>query len=61
LLHGGSISGRQIEIVDEMQKVLAIVNTDDVLFHDGHYQTYSDDVTKSAPVAKPTAAKRPLE
>jgi hypothetical protein len=61
LLHGGSINGRRIEITDDKDTVLATVDADDVLFLDGHYQNYSDDVTKSAPVANPTAAKPPAE
>jgi hypothetical protein len=61
LLHGGSIDGRIIEITDEKDTVLATVGADDVLFLDGHYQTYSDDVTKSAPVTNPIGVKPPAE
>jgi hypothetical protein len=61
LLHGGAIDGRRIEITDDKNTVLATVNADDVLFLDGRYQNYSDDVTKSAPVANPIGAKPPAE
>jgi hypothetical protein len=61
LLHGGPIDGRRIEIVSEAGDLLAVVSADDVLFHDGQYQSYGDDVTKSAPVASPTGMKPPAE
>jgi hypothetical protein len=60
LLHGGAIDGRCIEITDENNTILAKVDTDDVLFLDGRYQNYADDVTKSAPVANPIGSKPPV-
>jgi hypothetical protein len=49
LLHGGSLNGRTIEIADEAGHVVATVNASDILFQDGHFRTYTDDVTQSAP------------
>ena len=49
LLHGGSLNGRTIEIADESGQVIATVNASDILFQDGHFRTYTDDVTQSAP------------
>jgi hypothetical protein len=49
LLHGGRLDHRRIEIADEQGKVLAKIDANDVLFRDGEYRSYSDDVTKSAP------------
>jgi hypothetical protein len=61
LLHGGSIDSRRIEITDDKNTVLATVNADDVLFVDGQYRSYSDDVTKTAPVTNPIGAKPQAE
>ena len=61
LLHGGSLNGRQIQIADESGTVLLTLGTDDVLLEDGHYRSFDDDVTKSAPVANPTSPKPPAE
>jgi hypothetical protein len=55
LLHGGSLNHRQIEIADEDGKVLAVVDANDVLFQDGQFRNFPDDVTKSAPSASPNA------
>jgi hypothetical protein len=49
LLHGGHLDHRQIEIADENGKVLAKIDANEVLFSDGKFRSYSDDVTKSAP------------
>ena len=53
LLHGGDIDGRQIEIADKDGRVLAVVRSCDVIFQDGQFRSFSDDVTKSAPVTNP--------
>jgi hypothetical protein len=57
ILHGGTIDGRQIEIADETGAVLAVVNSGDVIYRDGRFSAFGDDVTKSAPVANPISAK----
>ena len=49
LLHGGSLDHRQIEIADEQGEVLAVLNSEDTLFQEGHLRSFKDDVTKSAP------------
>jgi hypothetical protein len=49
LLHGGALDGRTIEITDENGEVVGSVNAKDVLFRDGEFRSYSDDVTQSAP------------
>jgi hypothetical protein len=54
ILHGGSLDHRQIEIADETGHVVDVVNATDVLFKGGQLRTYSDDVTKSAPVTDPS-------
>jgi hypothetical protein len=48
LLHGGSLNHRQIEITDETGHVIDVINSGDVLFKKGQFQTYDDDVTSSA-------------
>ncbi len=53
LLHGGELNGRIIEIADEKGNVLDRVTSKDVLFRDGEFRSYSDDVTQSAPVNTP--------
>src|SRR5476649_2612463 len=53
LLHGGELDGRIIEIADENGQVLDRVSSDDVLYRDGAFRTYADDVTQSAPVNTP--------
>ena len=53
LLHGGELDGRIIEIADEKGEVLDRITSNDVLFRDGEFRTYSDDVTQSAPVNTP--------
>jgi hypothetical protein len=52
LLHGGALGPRDIEISDERGKVLATVSAKDVLMQDGQLRSFSDDVTKSAPIAR---------
>ncbi len=59
LLHGGALNDRWIEIADESNTVLATINANDVLFQGGKFRSYSDDVTKSAPVATLSSAKPP--
>jgi hypothetical protein len=49
MLHGGGQHPQQIEIADENGALVATLNTADVLFRDGEFRRYSDDVTKSAP------------
>ncbi|HXS08304.1 MAG TPA: hypothetical protein VN723_16045 [Rhizomicrobium sp.] len=49
LLHGGSLNHRQIEIADESGKTLLKIDARDILFSDGEWRSYADDVTKSAP------------
>lgn len=53
LLHGGELDGRIIEIADESGLVLDRVSSNDVLYRDGKFRTYPDDVTQSAPVNTP--------
>src|SRR5437870_5003622 len=54
LLHGGgSLNHRTIEIADETGHVVDEINSRDVLFHKGHFRSYSDDVTQSAPKNEP--------
>jgi len=53
LLHGDELDGRIIEIADENGQVLNRISSNDVLFPDGEYQNYADDVTQSAPVNAP--------
>jgi hypothetical protein len=57
LLHGGAIDGRQIEITDETSTVLAVVNSGDVIYCDGRFSCFVDDVTRSAPVTNPISVK----
>ena len=61
LLHGGSLNHRQIEIADENGKVLIIIGASEVMYRDGEWRSYSDDVTKSAPIgpSRPTETKPP--
>jgi hypothetical protein len=61
LLHGGTIDGREIQIADEKGRVLAVVLSDEVLFREGQFRSFSDDVTKSAPVTNPIFPKRPAQ
>jgi hypothetical protein len=49
LLHGGSLNHRTIEIADTNGEVVGQVNSRDILFEDGDFRTYPDDVTHSAP------------
>lgn len=53
LLHGGSLHSREIEIADETGRVVEVVNERDVLFRDGRFRNYPDDVTQSAPIFRP--------
>ena len=53
LLHGGALDGRIIEITDEKGEVLGQVSSNDVLFKDGKFRSYADDITQSAPVNTP--------
>ena len=48
LLHGGALNHRSIEIADETGHVVEVVNSRDVLFKDGRFRSYSDDITQSA-------------
>ncbi len=63
LLHGGHLDHRQIEIADERGTILAKIDANDVLFRNGEYRSYSDDVTKSAPTgfARSTVKKPAAE
>ncbi len=63
LLHGGSLDHRKIEITDESGTILASIDARDVLFRDGKFRDYSDDVTQSAPtgLARSTGKKRAAE
>ena len=54
LLHGGTLNHRTIEIADENGHVVARVNSRDVLFEQGQFRSYSDDVTHSAPANRPS-------
>ena len=54
LLHGGALNHRTIEITDENGHVVGHVNSRDVLFQDGQFRSYSDDVTQSAPANRPS-------
>ena len=53
LLHGGMLDCRTIEIADESGQVVEVVNVNDVLYKDGKFRSYADDVTQSAPVNTP--------
>ncbi len=53
LLHGGGLDSRTIEIADEAGQVIGRINVNDVLYRDGEFRTYTDDVTQSAPVNTP--------
>ena len=53
LLHGGSLNHRTIEIADAAGDVVGQINSRDVLFEDGHFRSYIDDVTQSAPTNAP--------
>jgi hypothetical protein len=53
LLHGGSLNHRAIEIADETGRVVDVVNAGDVLFREGQFRTFDNDVTQSAPVTQP--------
>ena len=57
VLHGGDIGGRCIDVAEEEGRVLASIRLDEVLFREGQFRIFSDDVTKSAPVAKPISQK----
>ena len=54
LLHGGALNHRTIEIADADGHVVGRVNSRDVLFQDGQFRSYSDDVTQSAPANRPS-------
>jgi hypothetical protein len=53
LLHGGALNGRTIEIADENGEVVGRVDACDILFQDGSFRSYPDDVTQSAPTNSP--------
>jgi hypothetical protein len=53
LLHGGSLNHRIIEIADTSGAVVGQVNSRDILFEDGDFRSYTDDVTHSAPKNSP--------
>jgi hypothetical protein len=57
VLHGGAVNGRTIEIAGEDGRVLATVETREVLVKEGQFGRFSDDVTKSAPVTNPIFPK----
>jgi len=63
LLHGGSLNHRQIEIADDSGEILTVIAASEVMFRDGEWRSYSDDVTKSAPTgpARATETKPPAE
>lgn len=50
LLHGGDLDHRRIEISDASGRILDKVDANDVLFAEGQLRSFSDDVTKSAPI-----------
>jgi hypothetical protein len=56
LLHGGALNGRSIEIADgaEHGRVVDVVDARSVLFQNGQFRTYPDDVTQSAPKNSPS-------
>jgi hypothetical protein len=53
LLHGGSLNGRTIEIANQDGQVVGRVDACDILFQDGNFRSYADDVTQSAPTNSP--------
>jgi len=53
LLHGGSLNHRIIEIADATGDMVGQINSRDVLFKDGNFRSYADDVTQSAPTNSP--------
>jgi hypothetical protein len=53
LLHGGALNNRSIEIADETGHVVDVINSRDVLFKDGSFRSYSDDIVQSAPTKLP--------
>ncbi len=61
LLHGGSLNHRRMEIADESGNLVAVIEPKDVLFKNGQLNSFSDDVTKSAPsaVLGPAGSKAP--
>lgn len=63
LLHGGSLNHRQIEIADVSGTVLAVIPASDVMYRNGEWRSYSDDVTKSAPngPSRSTETKPPAQ
>lgn len=61
LLHGGAINDREIEIADVQGNVLAVVKSSDVIYREGRFGSFSDDVTKSAPVTNPIPPKPSAE
>ena len=58
LLHGGSLNHRAIEIADETGHIVDVVNSRDVLFRNGNFRVYSDDVTQSAPTNSPSKSTK---
>ncbi|HEY4275253.1 MAG TPA: hypothetical protein VGM68_07200 [Rhizomicrobium sp.] len=61
LLHGGSLNHRRIEIADADGHILDKVDANDVLFANGHLRSFTDDVTKSAPIGPSTGKNSPSE
>src|SRR5579871_4560747 len=53
LLHGGALNHRTIEIADETGRVVEVVNSRDVLFKNGRFRNYPDDIVQS-PSANPS-------
>ena len=55
LLHGGALNHCTIEIADGAERghVVDIVNSRDVLFKDGRFRNYADDIVQSAPTNPP--------
>ena len=58
ILHGGPLHHHRIEISDASGQVLDKVDVSDVLFAGGHLRSFSDDVTKSAPIARIASGKK---
>jgi hypothetical protein len=56
LLQDGVLNGRSVEIADgaERGRVVDVVDARSVLFQDGQFRTYPDDVTQSAPKNSPS-------
>jgi hypothetical protein len=55
-LQDGALNGRSIEIADgaEHGRVVDVVDVRSVLFQDGQFRSYPDDITQSAPKNSPS-------